>query len=116
MKKDTIPPAMINKAVERLRALSDSARLNILLRLRQGESNVTSLVKEFGIAQASVSKHLAILKQVGFVQVRRDGSQSMYSIKDDSVFDVVRLICDGVHKHQTELAEAIGLDSPNWDI
>lgn len=109
----TLPPEMIAKAVEHLRALADDARVRILLRLQAGECNVTCLVDELGIAQASVSKHLSILKRVGFVKMRRKGAQALYSIKDDSVFTVLDIVCDGVRRDQAELAVAIGLKLPS---
>ncbi len=109
-------PELIAKASEHLRALADEARLRMLLRLREGETNVSTIVEEFGLAQASVSKHLAILRQAGFVKVRREGAQSLYSIKDETVFDLFRMVCDGVRRYQAEMSEAIGLNEPNFDI
>lgn len=107
-------PEMLRKTVERLRALADEARLRILLHLRRGECNVSSLVEELGIAQASVSKHLAVLRGAGVVTYRRDGAQSLYSIKDNTVFDVCNLVCDSVRREQIEIAAA--LQSSNFEI
>lgn len=117
MKKKAPSAEMIAKASERLRALADEVRIRILIRLKTvGECNVSTLVEEFAIAQASVSKHLAVLRQVGFVKVRRDGAQSLYSIRDETAFDIIRIIFDGVHRHQTETAHAIGLEAPDYEI
>ena len=90
---------MIPKIVERLRALADESRIRLLLRLKNGECNVNTLKAELGIAQASVSKHLTVLRQVGLVDVERRGTQAVYKICDDSVFDMCRLVCDGVVRH-----------------
>ena len=87
---------MIPKVVERLRAIADENRVRLLLRLKQGECNVSALTQELGIAQASVSKHLAVLRQVGLVDVDRRGTQAVYRIRDESVFEMCQLVCDGV--------------------
>ena len=106
-KQQNPSPELIRKTVERLRALADEARLRILVRLRQGECNVTELVKELGLAQASVSKHLAVLRAAGIVTYRRDKAQSIYRVVDESVFEVCTLVCDSVKRQQAELATAL---------
>ena len=87
---------LIPRVVERMRALADESRLRLMLRLKQGECNVSTLTDELGIAQASVSKHLAVLRQVGLVEVERRGTQAVYRVCDESVFDMCKLVCDGV--------------------
>jgi DNA-binding transcriptional ArsR family regulator len=93
---------MIGAVAQRFQALSDELRLRILVRLRQGEANVTALTRELGVSQASVSKHLAVLRQVGLVDVHRRGVQSVYRVKDASVFDMCRIVCDGVVRQLRE--------------
>lgn len=101
---------MIESVVERLRALADESRLRLLLRLREAPANVTTLAGELAIAQASVSKHLGILKQAGLVEAQRQGTQMIYRVADESVFDMCRLVCDGVTRHarkQQALLESV---------
>jgi ArsR family transcriptional regulator len=90
---------LIPRVAERLKALADETRLRLLLRLRRGEANVTELSNELGVAQASISKHLSTLRQVGLIQVRREGVQAIYSVRDDKVFDMCEIVCDGVVRH-----------------
>jgi DNA-binding transcriptional ArsR family regulator len=90
---------LIPRVVERLRALADENRVRILLCLRQGPANVSTLHQALNIAQASVSKHLALLRQAGLVDVERRGTQAIYRVHDDSVFDMCRIVCDGVVRH-----------------
>jgi DNA-binding transcriptional ArsR family regulator len=105
-------PELLPSVVERLRALADESRLRILMRLRQGEANVTALVGELGIAQASVSKHLAVLREVGLVEVNRQSNQAIYRVKDQSVFELCEIVCGGVIRHlqqeQETLAKTLG--------
>lgn len=100
---------MIGRVVERLRALADETRVRLLLRLKRGECNVTALSEELGVAQASVSKHLNVLRQSGLVAVRREGTQAIYGIRDKSVFELCKLVCDGVVRHAREEHAALGL-------
>ena len=60
------------------RLLSDKTRLSILLRLAEGERNVTSLCEELGLPQPTVSHHLGLLRMNNVVGNRRHGKQVFY--------------------------------------
>lgn len=107
--KNDMSDEMVGRVVERLRALADETRVRLLLRLKRGECNVTALADELGVAQASVSKHLNVLRQVGIVAVRRDGTQAIYAVRDQSIFELCKLVCDGVVRHAEEGHAALGL-------
>ena len=49
------------------RSLGDPARLMIVRRLASGPARVTDLVSALGLAQSTVSKHLACLRDCGLV-------------------------------------------------
>lgn len=115
MPKEPLSPELISRLVEHLRAIADEVRIRILVRLRQGECNVTTLVEELRIGQASISKHLAVLRRAGIVAVRRAGNQSFYSIRDSNVFQICQLICDGVKKQHAEIGSALGSET-EFDI
>jgi len=105
-------PELLPKIVERLAALADETRIRLLMRLRQGEANVSTLMTDLGVAQASVSKHLGVLKQAGLVEVRRQGVQAFYRIRDESIFAMCDLLCDGVHRCLEQDHRAFGLAAP----
>lgn len=63
------------------RALAHPSRLLMLDLLRKGELCVGDLTDEVGADQSTVSKHLAILKDVGLVSVRKEGALSYYQLK-----------------------------------
>jgi DNA-binding transcriptional ArsR family regulator len=92
----TLNPEMVGRVVERLRALADENRIRLLLRLKSSPANVSTLTQELGIAQASVSKHLAILRQVGIVEVERKGTQAVYRVRDETIFALCEIVCNGV--------------------
>jgi len=65
-----------------LRLLSDPARVRILLLLEKEELSVAELQAILGVAQSSLSTHLAQLKQAGLVEDRRNGKSILYRLKD----------------------------------
>ena len=60
------------------RSLGDPTRLAILRRLATGEARVGELVEEVGLAQSTVSKHLACLKECGLVDFEPVGRASVF--------------------------------------
>jgi DNA-binding transcriptional ArsR family regulator len=105
MKKMT--PEMISRVAARFRALADETRIRILLRLREGEANVSALAAGLGIGQASMSKHLALLRDEGLLELRREGNQAFYTIRDRDLFELCALVCDGVRRHAEERHQAL---------
>lgn len=59
---------------------SDPARLTILLHLLLGEHRVVELTEHLGLAQSTVSKHLACLKDCGLVTSRPQGRASIFEV------------------------------------
>lgn len=98
---------MVDRVVDRLRAIADPSRVRLLARLKQSPANVTRLTDDLGIAQASVSKHLSVLRAAGLVDVEKIGSQSRYFISDDSVFELCQLVCDGVARHLRQQGQVL---------
>jgi DNA-binding transcriptional ArsR family regulator len=59
-------------------AIAEPRRRDILSYLSVRERPVGDIVTALGVAQPSVSKHLRVLREVGLVDVRRDGRQMLY--------------------------------------
>lgn len=73
------------------RSLGDPARLAILRHLVLGEHRVVDLTAHLGLAQSTVSKHLACLRECGLVTSRPVGRASMYALSEPAlVLDVLR--------------------------
>jgi ArsR family transcriptional regulator, cadmium/lead-responsive transcriptional repressor len=77
-------------AVALFRSLGDPTRLAILYRLAQGEARVVDLTGELGLAQSTVSKHLACLRDCGLVDFRAVGRQSFYTLSRPELMDLLR--------------------------
>jgi ArsR family transcriptional regulator len=62
------------------KALAHPSRLLMLDLLQEQEMCVGELTAEVDADQSTVSKHLAILRDVGLVDVRKEGSSSYYRV------------------------------------
>jgi DNA-binding transcriptional ArsR family regulator len=69
-------------------ALADPTRRAILARLAQGEATVAELAEPFGIRQPTVSKHLKVLEEAGFVTHSRDAQRRPRRLVDGALQDV----------------------------
>lgn len=74
-------PAALSAAACMFRSLGDPARLAILRHLALGEHKVVDLTAHLGLAQSTVSAHLACLRDCGLVTSRPQGRASMWSLK-----------------------------------
>ena len=63
--------------------LADPSRLQIVEALLTGERAVNDLVAQMDIHQSGVSRHLRILEEAGFVNVRPDGPRRLYSLRPE---------------------------------
>src|SRR5436190_10587811 len=75
-------PAMARAATttDAFNAIAEPRRRQILDALADGERSVNDLVRELGLAQPQVSKHLRVLREVGAVDVRENGRQRFYRL------------------------------------
>jgi DNA-binding transcriptional ArsR family regulator len=63
--------------------LADPTRRRIVEALREGERPVNDIVRQAGIHQSGVSRHLGILHDAGFVSVRPDGQRRLYALRPE---------------------------------
>jgi DNA-binding transcriptional ArsR family regulator len=66
-------------------AVAEPRRRQILDALAGGERAVNDLVKDVGLAQPQVSKHLRVLREVGAVTVREAGRQRLYRLNGEAL-------------------------------
>ena len=68
------------------RSLGDPTRLAIVQHLALGEHRVRDLTEHLGLAQSTVSAHLACLRDCGLVTSRPQGRASMFSLAHPELF------------------------------
>jgi DNA-binding transcriptional ArsR family regulator len=71
------------------RGLADPTRLAILRRLAEGEARVTVLTGALGLAQSTVSGHLACLRDCGLITGRPEGRQMFYALAQPELLDLL---------------------------
>jgi DNA-binding transcriptional ArsR family regulator len=67
-------------AVALFRGLADPSRLAIVHELARGERRIVDLTRALGLAQSTVSAHVACLADCGLVASRPVGRQSFYRL------------------------------------
>jgi DNA-binding transcriptional ArsR family regulator len=71
------------------RSLGDPARLMIVRRLAEGPARVTDLTASLGLAQSTVSKHLACLRDCGLVASEPAGRASVFRLTQPALPDML---------------------------
>lgn len=71
------------------RSLGDPTRLAIVHRLTVGPARVVELVQAVGLAQSTVSKHLACLRECGLVDSEPVGRASLFRLTQPALVDVL---------------------------
>lgn len=83
--------AELIKSRERIfKALSDRTRLEIIEFLKDGERCVCEIMPKLGKAQSTTSKSLDILFEAGILDRYMDGKKTIYIIKHDDIFKIMR--------------------------
>lgn len=72
----------MRQTTELLKALTDETRLRILALLGQGELCVCDLIAVLQLPQSTVSRHLSLLKNAGWVTDRRQGLWMYYHLAE----------------------------------
>lgn len=81
------------KLANRLGALGDPLRLQLLQAVSDGERTVGELVDLVGTTQPNISRHLARLHQAGWIERRRDGNHVLVRLAQQVDCDLCERIC-----------------------
>jgi ArsR family transcriptional regulator len=94
MKQDVIKMEVLKLQAELCKSLSDPKRLHIIQELRGGERTVSELTHILGLKQSNTSQHLAVLRKIGIISPRKEGSTVYYSLVNPKIAEA----CDLVHE------------------
>lgn len=64
-------------------ALGDPTRRHIVESLARGEASATQLAAGLPVTRQAVAKHLTALREVGLVESRRHGRETLYRVNAD---------------------------------
>ena len=98
-----LPEPLIELIAQRFRVLGEPMRIKLLDRLRDGDATVGELQDALAASQQNVSKHLGVLLQAGMVARTKRGTSAVYSIADESVFELCEQVCGGLRRQLSDL-------------
>lgn len=81
-------------AAQMLKALGNEQRLLILCNLLERPLSVGELNQRLSLSQSALSQHLALLREAGFVETRREAQTIHYSLPEGPVTRVLALLED----------------------
>jgi DNA-binding transcriptional ArsR family regulator len=84
----------MNMHLDAFDTLADPTRRRILATLRDGEQPVGDIVRQAGIHQSGVSRHLRILHESGFVSMRPDGQRRLYALRPEPFRELEAWLAD----------------------
>ncbi|MEQ1512708.1 MAG: metalloregulator ArsR/SmtB family transcription factor [Lysobacteraceae bacterium] len=86
--------AQAEQAAELLKALSNPQRLRVMCLLIDGERTVGEINAEVELSQSALSQHLAVLRDGGWVQTRRESQNVYYSVTEGPVHKLIETLHD----------------------
>ena len=99
----------LEEMVEEFKVLGDKTRLRILSLLQGRELCVCDLTEVFEISQPGVSQHMRRLRQIGFVNERRGGQWTYYSLNmENKLIGLLLPIFPKVEQDEESLRRAKG--------
>jgi ArsR family transcriptional regulator, arsenate/arsenite/antimonite-responsive transcriptional repressor len=84
-----------------LRALSDPTRREILRALRGGDLTAGEIYSRFPMTSATVSHHLAVLREAGLVRAERSGRNQVYSLESTVFQEFLQQMLHLLEKDET---------------
>ncbi len=82
----------IERASRSLKAMSHPLRLKILCTLGDREVSVQEIVAQVGTSQSNISQHLAILRDKGILDSRKDANRVYYRVGDSRTLRLIDMV------------------------
>ncbi len=77
-----------------LRALADPIRRDILNMLKSGRLSAGEISEHFSVTDASVSRHLSVLKEADLIRDKREGKFIFYELNASVLEEIMLWISD----------------------
>ncbi len=104
-------------AVEVFEAIAQPTRREILRLLAAGEElSAGEIVSHFNVTQPAISQHLKVLRDVGLISERRDGTKRLHSIRAEGIAELNDFLAEILPSAMARLKAAAELEertSPN---
>jgi DNA-binding transcriptional ArsR family regulator len=107
-----LPDDLVELIARRFRVIGEPMRIRLLDRLREGEATVGELSEALSASQQNISKHLAVLADVGILGRRKAGNHVFYRVIDEGVFALCEEVCGSVQQQLRSLNELVAGVTP----
>jgi len=107
-----LPDDLVELIARRFRVIGEPMRIRLLDRLRDGEATVGELSEALSASQQNISKHLAVLADVGILGRRKQGNHVFYRVIDEGVFALCEEVCGSVQQQLRSLNELVAGVTP----
>src|SRR3954470_16009725 len=81
----------INQASAAMQAIAHPMRLKILCLVGNQELSVLEIVEAVGTTQSNIAQHLAVLREQGILDSRKDANKVFYRVADSRVLKMIAL-------------------------
>jgi len=81
----------IREASDAMRAMAHPLRLKILCLVGNQELSVLEIVEAVGTTQSNISQHLAVLRDHGLLEARKEANKVFYRIGDARILKMISL-------------------------
>jgi len=78
--------------------LGNKARWDIIHVLQEKPHRVTKIAEKLELEQSLVSHHLARLETCGFIKMKTNGAERIYSLNKETIGDLLKLIDNHVNQ------------------
>jgi DNA-binding transcriptional ArsR family regulator len=103
-----LPDDLVELIARRFRVIGEPMRIRLLDQLRDGEATVGQLSEALSASQQNISKHLAVLADVGILGRRKEGNHVYYRVVDEGVYALCEEVCGSVQQQLRSLNELVG--------
>ncbi len=92
VKNSSVETQSYEAQAQLLKVLTHPARLAILHILRDGEHCVCHMEAHLGFRQSYISQQLAVLREAGIIQDRRDGWNIFYRVANPRIYSILEAV------------------------
>jgi DNA-binding transcriptional ArsR family regulator len=92
--------------MEVFEAVAQPKRREILRLLAGGELGATEIASHFAVTQPAISQHLKVLKDVGLINERREGTRRLLSVRPEGLAELNDFLAEILPANLDRLKEA----------
>jgi ArsR family transcriptional regulator len=102
-----VPKDLYRLHAEVCKTLSNAKRLEILDTLRHRELSFGDIVARLGVPKSNVSQHLALMRNAGILNSRREGVNIYYRISSPNVVKACDLMREVLLEHHSQRSRVL---------